>query len=169
VTAAPSRLGFRPVESRSARKHRHWRETASCAVAILWLISGCDRTRSASSDLREWKPTDHHSRDDDRPIPNAATSASAQPDQESQLGQLVEFAWHQQCANCHGLTGKGDGPSGPMVGAPDLTIEAWQAKVSDSELAEVIRFGKGKMPKFDLLPDAVRRGLVSRVRLMRGR
>jgi len=56
-----------------------------------------------------------------------------------------------------------------MVGAPDLTIEAWQAKVSDSELAEVIRFGKGKMPKFDLLPDAVRRGLVSRVRLMRGR
>ena len=116
-------------------------------------------------------PNDHHSRDDDRARPPGANSAaSADPaDRNRQLAQLIEFAWHQQCSQCHGPTGKGDGPSGPMVETPDLTREQWQAKVSDSEIVSIIRSGRGKMPRFDLLPDVVLRGIVSRIRSTRAR
>jgi hypothetical protein len=56
-----------------------------------------------------------------------------------------------------------------MVSAPDLTSDQWQAKVSDLDIASAIHAGRGKMPKFDLLPDVVVRGLVLRIRSMRNR
>ena len=64
--------------------------------------------------------------------------------------------------------GHGDGPSGPMVKASDLTREEWQARVTDDEMIALIRNGKGSMPKFDL-PEPVVRGLVARIRALRGR
>jgi hypothetical protein len=83
------------------------------------------------------------------------------------VAPLVDLAWRQQCANCHGMTGHGDGQLGPMVRAPDLTREDWQSKVTDREIAATIKSGKGKMPNFDV-PDPVIDGLVARVRAMRG-
>jgi cytochrome c oxidase cbb3-type subunit 3 len=80
--------------------------------------------------------------------------------------QLVEATWKAQCAQCHGPTGKGDGPTGPMVGAADLTRPDWQAKVADEQLAASIKNGKGKMPKFDLPPNVID-GLVQRIRAAR--
>lgn len=56
---------------------------------------------------------------------------------------------------------------GPMVQAPDLTREDWQAKVTDGDIASVIQNGKGKMPKFEIPADVVS-GLVARVRAVRG-
>ena len=82
--------------------------------------------------------------------------------------QLVDIAWRQQCTNCHGATGKGDGQMGPMVQAPDLSRDDWQAKVTAAEMAATIRNGRNRMPKFDL-PDAVLRGLVARIRSLRRR
>lgn len=79
------------------------------------------------------------------------------------MTQLVDIAWRQQCSTCHGAMGKGDGQMGPMVHAPDLTREDWQSKVTDAEIANVIKNGKGKMPRLDL-PDSVIAGLVARVR-----
>jgi hypothetical protein len=56
---------------------------------------------------------------------------------------------------------------GPMILAPDLTRAAWQAKATDADIAAVIQSGRNKMPRFDL-PDVVVRGLVARIRSLRG-
>jgi cytochrome c oxidase cbb3-type subunit 3 len=53
-----------------------------------------------------------------------------------------------------------------MVRAPDLTDPAWQDRVTDAQIAEVIRKGRNKMPAFEL-PDQVVEGLVKRVRAAR--
>jgi cytochrome c oxidase cbb3-type subunit 3 len=87
-----------------------------------------------------------------------AASADAPPDDT-----LVELAWQRNCSRCHGATGRGDGPEGPMVRAPDLTRAEWQAAVTDEGIGQVIRKGRNKMPAFDL-PDEVVRGLVARIR-----
>ena len=50
-----------------------------------------------------------------------------------------------------------------MVKAPDLTKAAWQASVTDEQIARTIMEGKGKMPKFDLPPADIA-GLLKRVR-----
>jgi cytochrome c oxidase cbb3-type subunit 3 len=81
---------------------------------------------------------------------------------------MVDLTWRSQCQSCHGPSGRGDGPQGPMNKAADLGREDWQAKVKDEEIAATILNGKGKMPKFDL-PDEVVKGLVARVRSYRGR
>jgi cytochrome c oxidase cbb3-type subunit 3 len=55
-----------------------------------------------------------------------------------------------------------------MVHATNLTQAEWQAKVTDQDIADVIRNGKNRMPKFDFPPDVVA-GLVARIRMARGR
>jgi mono/diheme cytochrome c family protein len=159
-------------------------------ASICALQSACDRPPSADS-LREWTPADHHSSDDDKlgklgeGTLQAAGRTAARPKSEGKSGgnadqpgqgasggadvaQLVDITWRQQCAVCHGSTGKGDGQMGPMVRAPDLTRDDWQTKVSDGDIASAIQNGKGKMPKFEV-PAAVVSGLVARVRAVRGR
>jgi cytochrome c oxidase cbb3-type subunit 3 len=124
---------------------------------------GCERPPAPES-LKEWTPSDHHSQDDDK----AATGqVSGSAPKGSGDAQLVDIAWRQQCSSCHGPMGKGDGQMGPMVQAPDLSRGDWQAKVSDAEMAATIKNGKNRMPKFDL-PDTVLRGLVARIRTLRG-
>lgn len=78
------------------------------------------------------------------------------------------MAWSRQCASCHGIEGRGDGPNGPMVKAPDLSRPDWQAATSDEQIAAVIREGRNKMPRFDLPPPTIA-GLVRRIRALRGR
>lgn len=55
-----------------------------------------------------------------------------------------------------------------MVHATNLTLPEWQAKVTDQEIAEVIRNGKNRMPGFEFPPD-VMAGLVARIRASKGR
>ena len=81
---------------------------------------------------------------------------------------LIELAWQRNCLRCHGPSGRGDGPESPMVKAPDLTRAEWQDKVTDQEIADVVRKGKNKMPSFDL-PAQVVEGLVRRIRAARAR
>lgn len=80
---------------------------------------------------------------------------------------LAELAWRNQCASCHGASGRGDGPTGPMVGAPDLTTPAMQGRLKDADVFAAVKNGKGKMPKFDL-PDDVVLALVLKVRQLGG-
>lgn len=82
-----------------------------------------------------------------------------------QKNQVIDVTWMKQCATCHGRRGKGDGPSSTMVKARDLTNAAFQATLSDEQIAKVIREGKDKMPAFNL-PDTVIQGLVQHVRGM---
>ncbi|WP_394829276.1 c-type cytochrome [Pendulispora albinea] len=148
----------------------------SAAFALLALAAAaCDRAPS-SEGAREWTPTDHD-RIEERGRLQAGIQAapaprgSAAPAASGGSGgddSVVELTWQNQCVVCHGRTGHGDGPNGPMVRAPDLTREEWQAKVTDAEIGATIRTGKNQMPRFDL-SDRVVAGLVSRIRAARGR
>ena len=97
--------------------------------------------------------------------PNAANAANGTrgPD------PVPEAAWAQQCAPCHGVTGHGDGPTGPMVHAANLTLADWQAATTDEQMVASITNGKGKMPPFPNLPPKIVRGLVARIRASKGR
>jgi cytochrome c oxidase cbb3-type subunit 3 len=143
--------------------------TALICLLLLSFVAGCDRAPAAES-LPEWSPGDHRSSDDDKLATRGQAPAQASAGRASgdDVARLVDITWRQQCTNCHGATGRGDGQMGPMVSAPDLTRGDWQARVTDAELAALIKTGKNRMPKFDL-PDPVVQGLVARVRSFRGR
>jgi mono/diheme cytochrome c family protein len=128
--------------------------------AIALGAGGCDRAPSAEG-LKDWTPADHDG--------EKKTAAKQGPKGDGGgAPPLVELTWRNQCQSCHGPAGHGDGPQGPMYKAQDLSLEDWQSKVSDAEIAATIANGKGRMPKFDL-PEEVVKGLVVRVRSFRGK
>jgi mono/diheme cytochrome c family protein len=158
------------ARSRKALRHVRplLRVTLSALFASAALAAGCD---SPPADLREWKASDHDRAD--QPAGKAARPSRLSPAPSSSAAAnptltLVEVTWRNQCASCHGLIGRGDGPQGPMVHATNLTLPEWQSKVSDEEIANAIRNGKNRMPKFDFPPDVVT-GLVARIRAAKGR
>jgi len=68
---------------------------------------------------------------------------------EANLGSARE-QYREQCEQCHGKTGKGDGPQAWMQRpAPaDLTDAARMANVSDGEMFYEITEGRRPMPSF---------------------
>ena len=62
------------------------------------------------------------------------------------------------CVLCHSADGSGDNPTGKAMHAKDLRSDEVQ-KQSDTELAEVIAKGRGKMPAFGakIKPDDVKK------------
>jgi cytochrome c oxidase cbb3-type subunit 3 len=172
---------FRAKRAQRARVVRR-----GVALGSLWLVSaalsasallsaGCDRPPAAES-LREWTPADHHSNDDDKlaaaraqagqaPAAARAKGGAADP---TQVSQLVDLTWRQQCSTCHGAEGRGDGQMGAMLHATDLTNTDWQGRTSDADMAAVIKAGRNRMPRFDL-PDPVVGGLVARIRSLRAK
>lgn len=133
-------------------------------VALVLALPACDR---APGDARDWLASDH-----DQP-PEA--DQSPPPDRNAPAGRaqapganpdLVEVAWQRNCQECHGSAGRGDGPKGMGIRAPDLTRAAWQAQVSDQQIAETLRTGKNKMPAFKL-PAPIVDGLIRRIRASR--
>lgn len=132
---------------------------------LIFAVTACDRPPDPSG---EWSPFDHEHQSpqangQQAPPPNV-DGGSQKPNVQM---QLIETAWRQTCATCHGVVGHGDGPQGSLVKAPDLTREDWQAKVTDEEIAVRIKSGKGLMPPNDL-PESTIRGLVARIRALRG-
>jgi mono/diheme cytochrome c family protein len=125
----------------------------ACFFACI-AIAACSK-----SEKREWNASDHdRSEEAAKPQPPAPgpapTAAAADP-------------WASSCAPCHGTTGKGDGPMGAALRVPDLTNKDWQAKVSDQQIAEVIKSGRGRMPGFGSLPATSVDALVKHVRSFR--
>ena len=124
------------------RRHAPRGRKAASALGILglWLGGlslGCDRPPDPTG---EWSPFDHdHPPSQGQGQAQSAPSGSATRMNAQQ--QLIEAAWAQTCATCHGPLGHGDGPQGSLVHAPDLTREDWQAKVTDEEIATRIRQG----------------------------
>jgi cytochrome c oxidase cbb3-type subunit 3 len=159
---------------------------ALLALAAL-VLAACDRPPSADG-LKDWTPTDHdRAEEQSRPSSSANAGATTTPPTSppprapatpgnqapgapagDNVAQLVEITWEQGCAPCHGMTGHGDGPKGPMVNAPDITRDDVLGSITDDGIAAQIKNGKNRMPKFDL-PDPVVRGLVARIRANRGR
>ena len=129
-------------------------------LLALAAFAACDRAPSTDG-LKEWTPVDH---DGEK---KAGTNQGPKGDAGG-TPALVEITWRNQCASCHGVAGKADGPQAAMFKPADLSKEEWQGKVQDDEIAKTIKEGKGRMPKFDL-PDDVVRGLVARIRTFRGK
>jgi cytochrome c6 len=72
-----------------------------------------------------------------------------------------------KCAICHGATGAGDTAVGKNLKIRDLSSADVQ-KQSDAELANVIKIGKGKMPKYEgKLPDQQINDLVNYIRALK--
>lgn len=139
------------------------------AVAALAVVgsAACDR----SEDLREWRPDDHDRADDPRSGMRApaAVASGGRAGAKGDDAAVIDVLWQNQCASCHGMSGRGDGPMGSMVHAADLTSADWQAKTSDQEIAKVITEGRGRMPKFDGMAPEIVNALVKRIRTLRAR
>ncbi len=137
--------------------------TGFIGVFLFALVVSCD---DPAPDLTEWTVADHHNQGSQpkaqqRRQPGKAPTY-ARP---SKRNPLVEVTWLKQCSNCHGKRGKGDGPESAMVKARDLTTQEWQASVSDEQILEVIKNGKGKMPSFTF-PESMLTSLVAHVRAL---
>lgn len=116
-----------------------------------WLWAGCQK---APSDLREWSPKDHTNQSNQVAAANRQAAAAPTPEETPPPGldAVTLAAWGTNCASCHGKVGRGDGPQGPMVKAPDLSNPEWQLQVSDAQIRETIQNGKRSMPSFAHLP-----------------
>jgi mono/diheme cytochrome c family protein len=158
----------RRVRPTSCRWHRPGRALVlSCAGLAVLTLAACDSPPSAT-DLSTWSPQDHdHSDEKERVASGAQAAPAGSGSKDDGARVLIESTWRNQCASCHGLVGHGDGPSGPMVKAQDLTRPDWQAGVTDAQLTASITNGKNRMPRFDLPPTVVA-GLVVRIRASRG-
>jgi cytochrome c oxidase cbb3-type subunit 3 len=84
------------------------------------------------------------------------------------LTEVALMTWKTNCVVCHGTFGRGDGPQGAMMKARDLSDAAWQAAITDAQIAESIVKGRGRMPPFPL-PASTVQELVRLVRLIGGR
>jgi mono/diheme cytochrome c family protein len=56
-----------------------------------------------------------------------------------------EALFHERCIGCHGPDGRAQTEMGKKAGAADLTSDVVQRQ-GDSELATIVKDGKGKMP-----------------------
>jgi mono/diheme cytochrome c family protein len=132
-------------------------------ATILWPSVGC---QASPDDLREWRPSDHRH---NTPTEARQNQVPERPATEPQPGldEVTLVTWRRNCTACHGQLGRGDGPQAAMTKPMDLTDPAWQARVTDEAIAEVIRRGRGRMPAFSL-PDATVRSLVQLIRLLGG-
>ncbi len=137
-------------------------------LAALLALAGCGKA------AREWRADDHDQE------PSGGAGAGANPGQGAaaapgsaapgdDMASLVDSAWQSKCQKCHGPQGHGDGPSGPMVSAADLSDPKLQDAFTDDQLAVIIVNGKGRMPAFNDVPPELVGGLVRKVRGFRGR
>lgn len=136
------------------------------ALALAAPLAGCQTAR----DVREWQASDHEQPEHPPPErqPRRPSQVPAQAESPESAAMLTELSWQKNCSTCHGADGKGDGPSGNLFKATDLTRPDWQASTSDEQIAQTIRQGKNRMPKFDLPPEVVS-GIIKRIRARKGR
>lgn len=116
-----------------------------------------------AADLREWRVSDHDHTDNpgsDQVQVDPNDAGTAPPG----LDDVTIVAWQQNCTQCHGQLGRGDGPRGPMLKATNFSDPAWQKATTDEQIARVIKEGRGAMPPFKL-PDATIARLVKLVRM----
>jgi cytochrome c oxidase cbb3-type subunit 3 len=146
-----------------ARAFGFWR-ASRCLLAVSALaLAACNER---APDLREWRASDHDHTDnpgnDQVQVDPKAVASATIPG----LEDVTIVAWSQNCTQCHGQLGRGDGPRGPMLKATNLSDPAWQSRVTDEQIAATIKLGRGAMPSFQQLPDVTIANLVKLVRMM---
>ena len=90
--------------------------------------------------------------------------ASSAPNEASEPAQTV---FKQRCSRCHGEDGRGDTDTGKSLKVKNLRSAAVQ-RLSNKELASVIKGGKSNMPPFKyVMSDEEINSLVAYVRSLR--
>ena len=151
----------------------HQRPHALAFVFALTLAGGSTGCRTDSGELREWSPADH----DNQPSASNVGTKTGQVDptkprpgmpdlSEHGVDEVVLATWKQNCVSCHGVIGRGDGPTSAAVRPPNFTDPEWQRVHLDEEMARSIQKGRGKMPAFSALPPETVQGLVRLIRLL---
>jgi mono/diheme cytochrome c family protein len=118
--------------------------------------------------LPEWTAQDHdHNNKPTSGQVDTEKRKAAMPDlTKNGINDVVLAAWKQNCIQCHGVIGRGDGPQGRSLRPPDFTNAGWQRTALDSEMEHTIKKGRGNMPAFGHLPDDTVRGLVNLIRML---
>jgi cytochrome c6 len=79
----------------------------------------------------------------------------------------TEALYKSKCQACHGADGKGDTVVGKKLGAKDFQSPE-VAKMSDTELFDITKNGKNKMPPYDKkLTDDQIKGLIKYIRSLK--
>jgi len=144
--------------SAAVRLRRRGPGQLTSTLALCLLAVACDPRRA---DLKEWTPEDHHN--NSKPTPGTVPADPGVAAPMDVANNVVLIAWKNNCALCHGLGGRGDGPQGRMLQTRDLTNAQWQGTVTDEQIEQVIRTGKGKMPAFQL-PEPTLHAIVRLIR-----
>lgn len=139
-------------------RHGSW---VLVAVSFALGSVGCD---SPAPDLKEWTLADHKHRTERKT--RREKDRVRNHSRPQKMDQVAGVTWTAQCASCHGKKGRADGPTSAMVGAKDLSDRRWQSDVTDKQIEESIRKGKGKMPAFNL-PESTVQLMVRYVRNLR--
>jgi mono/diheme cytochrome c family protein len=114
------------------------------AFVLLAACSGGD-----GRETRTWTPADH------QPPEGETGDRSGAPDEvdtdpAATEARAAAALFNAMCAQCHGMDGRGDGPSRPPVAqVPDFHDAAFQSARNDEQLAHAIAEGSGGfMPAF---------------------
>jgi mono/diheme cytochrome c family protein len=120
-------------------------------VVLALAVGSCQK---APADVREWSPKDHTNTSNKPAEQTGQVNANPAPTETPPKGldPVTLAAWGTQCSSCHGKIGKGDGPTGKMVKAKDLSNPDWQAQITDEQIMASITAGKNAMPSFANLP-----------------
>jgi mono/diheme cytochrome c family protein len=83
--------------------------------------------------------------------------------------ELGEQVWQANCAECHGETGRGDGPKAAELPSPvgDLTQQPEVVALSDDDLYTIVTEGVGDMQSFaETLDEESRRAVAAYARTL---
>jgi len=75
-------------------------------------------------------------------------NSAARPAHAQEARQLYE----KSCLNCHGPSGKGDGPAGKMLKPPPAELAVAIKGKADADIAKVIKEGGKALGKSALMP-----------------
>ena len=75
------------------------------------------------------------------------SALGCEPRDQSPLGRGSR-TFQRSCSGCHGADGRGVHRLGLVKQPRDLTEAEFHAQISDDQLRQVIRVGKGQMPAF---------------------